>query len=61
MASAVEEQAVSTQEMSGSIGGVSQAASATGQFAVAVRGIAGSLADHSSGLSESVSRFMKAG
>jgi methyl-accepting chemotaxis protein len=61
MASAVEEQAVSTHEMSGNIGGVSQAASATGQFAEAVRGIAESLADHSSSLSESVSRFMKAG
>jgi methyl-accepting chemotaxis protein len=60
MASAVEEQAVSTHEMSGNIGGVSQAANATGQFAAAVRGIAGSLADHSSSLSESVTRFMKA-
>ncbi|MCJ2137838.1 methyl-accepting chemotaxis protein [Methylobacterium sp. J-026] len=60
MASAVEEQAVSTHEMSGNIGGVSQAANATGQFAEAVRGIAGSLADHSSSLSESVNRFMTA-
>ena len=60
MASAVEEQAVSTHEMSGNIGGVSQAATATGQFAEAVRGIAGSLADHSASLSDSVNRFMKA-
>ena len=59
MASAVEEQAVSTHEMAGNIGGVSEAANATGQFAVAVRGIAESLAAHSLGLSESVTRFMK--
>ncbi|MCJ2071819.1 methyl-accepting chemotaxis protein [Methylobacterium sp. J-030] len=59
MASAVEEQAVSTHEMSGNISGVSQAANATGQFAEAVRGIAGRLAGHSSSLSESVNRFMK--
>ena len=61
MASAVEEQAVSTHEMSGNISGVSQAANATGQFAEAVRGIAGSLADYSSSLAESVDRFTKAG
>ncbi|WP_457106698.1 methyl-accepting chemotaxis protein [Methylobacterium sp. P5_C11] len=59
MAGAVEEQAVSTHEMAGNIGGVSEAASATGQFAQAVQGIAESLAGHSAGLSESVTRFMK--
>jgi methyl-accepting chemotaxis protein len=59
MASAVEEQAVSTHEMSGNIGGVSQAANATGQLAEAVLGVAERLAVHSSDLSESVNRFMK--
>ncbi|MCJ2095645.1 methyl-accepting chemotaxis protein [Methylobacterium sp. J-072] len=59
MASAVEEQAVSTHEMSGNIGGVSNAANATGQLAEAVLGVAESLAGHSSDLSESVQRFMK--
>ena len=59
MASAVEEQAVSTHEMSGNIGGVSQAANATGQLAEAVLGVAESLAGHSADLSESVTRFMK--
>ncbi|MCJ2051926.1 methyl-accepting chemotaxis protein [Methylobacterium sp. J-070] len=59
MASAVEEQAVSTHEMSGNIGGVSEAANATGQLAESVRGIADDLAAHSSSLSDSVMRFMK--
>ena len=59
MASAVEEQAVSTHEMSGNIGGVSNAANATGQLAEAVLSVAESLAGHSSTLSESVTRFMK--
>ncbi|MEE7438117.1 MULTISPECIES: PAS domain-containing methyl-accepting chemotaxis protein [Methylobacterium] len=59
MASAVEEQAVSTHEMAGNIGGVSEAANATGQLAQAVQGIAESLAGHSTSLSESVIRFMK--
>ncbi|MDP4002526.1 PAS domain-containing methyl-accepting chemotaxis protein [Methylobacterium sp. NEAU K] len=61
MASAVEEQAVSTHEMSGNIGGVSMAANTTGQLAEAVRGIAENLAGHSTGLAESVTRFMKTG
>jgi methyl-accepting chemotaxis protein len=59
MASAVEEQAVSTHEMAGNIGGVSEAASATGQLARTVQGIAENLAGHSAGLSESVTRFMR--
>jgi methyl-accepting chemotaxis protein len=59
MASAVEEQAVSTHEMAGNIGGVSAAANATGQLAQSVQGIAESLAGHSASLSESVIRFMK--
>jgi methyl-accepting chemotaxis protein len=59
MASAVEEQAVSTHEMAGNIGGVSEAANATGQLAQAVQSIADSLAGHSTSLSESVTRFMK--
>ena len=59
MASAVEEQAVSTHEMAGNIGGVSEAASATGQLARSVQSIADSLAGHSASLSESVTQFMK--
>ena len=61
MASAVEEQAASTHEMSTNIGGVSAAATTTGQLAEAVRSIADSLASHSSGLSGSVEKFLKAG
>lgn len=60
MASAVEEQAASTHEMSSNIGGVSAAANATGQFAESVRGIADNLADHSTSLGGSVERFLKA-
>ncbi|WP_232629864.1 methyl-accepting chemotaxis protein [Methylobacterium sp. Leaf118] len=60
MASAVEEQAASTHEMSGNIGGVSSAASATGELAESVRGIADSLAGHSVSLGGSVERFLKA-
>lgn len=59
MASAVEEQAVSTHEMAGNIGGVSEAANATGQLARAVQDVAESLAGHSASLSDSVTRFMK--
>jgi methyl-accepting chemotaxis protein len=59
MASAVEEQALSTHEMAGNIGGVSEAANATGQLAQTVQGIAEGLAGHSAGLSESVIRFMQ--
>ena len=61
MASAVEEQAASTHEMSANIGGVSAAAAATGKLAEAVRAIADSLSGHSSGLSGSVEKFLKAG
>jgi hypothetical protein len=46
--------------MSGKIG-VSQAADAPGQFADAVRGVAGRLADHAPSHSESVSGFVRAG
>ena len=60
MASAVEEQAASTHEMSGNIGGVSSAASATGELAESVRGIADSLAGHSASLGGSVERFLRA-
>ncbi|MFY9293927.1 MAG: PAS domain-containing methyl-accepting chemotaxis protein [Methylorubrum rhodinum] len=60
MASAVEEQAASTHEMSGNIGGVSAAANATGEFAESVRGIADNLAGHSASLGGSVERFLKA-
>ena len=60
MASAVEEQAASTHEMSGNIGGVSAAANATGEFAESVRGIADGLAGHSASLGGSVERFLKA-
>ena len=61
MASAVEEQAASTHEMSGNIGGVSSAANATGELAESVRGIADSLAGHSASLGASVETFLKAG
>ena len=61
MASAVEEQAASTHEMSGNIGGVSAAANATGEFAESVRGIADDLAGHSMSLGGSIERFLKAG
>ncbi|VUF11546.1 methyl-accepting chemotaxis protein [Methylobacterium dankookense] len=61
MASAVEEQAAATQEMSGHIGGVSVSASATGQLAEAVSAVADKLSAHSTSLSGSVERFLKAG
>ena len=61
MASAVEEQAASTHEMSTNITGVSAAANSTGQLAEAVRSIAARLADHSDGLSGSIAKFLKAG
>lgn len=60
MASAVEEQAASTQEMSGNITGVSSAAGATGQLAESVRLISEQLATHSSGLSATMQKFLKA-
>ena len=60
MAGAVEEQAASTQEMSGNISGVSAAAGATGQLAEAVRMISEQLASHSAGLGESMQKFLKA-
>ncbi len=49
MASAVEQQAASTQEMSVNITGVSAAAGETGQFAESVRQISEKLAAHSAG------------
>ena len=58
---AVEEQAASTQEMSGNIAGVSAAAQETGVLAEAVRAISEQLAGHSTGLGESMQRFLKAG
>ncbi|MDQ0443381.1 methyl-accepting chemotaxis protein [Methylobacterium persicinum] len=61
MASAVEQQAASTQEMSVNITGVSTAAGETGQFAEAVRQISERLAAHSAGLGSSMERFLKAG
>ncbi len=60
MASAVEEQAASTHEMSGNIVGVSSAADATGSHVDAVRAIASDLSAHSAGLGASVERFLKA-
>ena len=60
MAGAVEEQAASTEEMSGNITGVSAAASATGQLAEAVRMISEQLAAHSTGLGDSMQKFLKA-
>ena len=60
MASAVEEQAASTHEMSGNIVGVSSAANATGQFVESVRQIADNLSGHSASLGTSVETFLKA-
>jgi len=60
MASAVEEQAASTHEMSGNIVGVSSAADATGSHVDSVRSIAADLATHSAGLGASVEKFLKA-
>ena len=60
MASAVEEQAASTQEMSGNITGVSSAAGATGQLAESVRSISEQLAAHSAGLGATMEKFLKA-
>lgn len=61
MASAVEEQAASTQEMSANITGVSTAAGETGQLAMAVRQISERLAIQSDGLGASMQKFLKAG
>ena len=61
MASAVEEQAASTHEMSNNIGGVSSAATATGQLAEAVRSIASGLGQHTTGLSDSMAKYVRAG
>ncbi|MEE8627685.1 MULTISPECIES: methyl-accepting chemotaxis protein [Methylobacterium] len=61
IASAVEEQAASTQEVSSNILAVSDAANATGRIAESVRAVSQSLAGHSSGLTGSVEKFLKAG
>ena len=61
MASAVEEQAASTQEMSSNITGVSAAAGETGQLAEMVRQISDKLEAHSAGLGASMEKFLKAG
>ncbi|KMO42813.1 histidine kinase [Methylobacterium variabile] len=61
IASAVEEQAASTQEVSSNIVAVSDAANATGRIAETVRTVSESLAEHSSGLTGSVEKFLKAG
>jgi methyl-accepting chemotaxis protein len=61
MASAVEEQAASTQEMSSNITGVSAAAGQTGQFAETVRHISETLAAHSAGLGASMEKFLRTG
>ena len=60
IASAVEEQAVSTQEMAVNLGGVSSSATSTGQLAEAVRSVSGELAEHSASLKGSVDIFLKA-
>ncbi|WP_289015476.1 PAS domain-containing methyl-accepting chemotaxis protein [uncultured Methylobacterium sp.] len=60
MASAVEEQAASTQEMSGNITGVSAAAGATGRLAETVRTISEQLATHSASLGATMQKFLKA-
>ncbi|MGU3422873.1 methyl-accepting chemotaxis protein [Methylobacterium sp. D54C] len=60
MAGAVEEQAASSQEMAGSIHGVSSAAGATGRLAEDVRRISEQLADYPAGLTQSVETFLKA-
>ncbi|AWN36369.1 methyl-accepting chemotaxis protein [Methylobacterium radiodurans] len=60
MASAVEEQAASTHEMSGNITGVSSAAGETGQLAESVRSISEQLAAHSAGLSSTMQKFLQA-
>ena len=61
MASAVEEQAASTQEMSSNITGVSAAAGETGQLAEMVRRISDKLEAHSAGLGASMEKYLKAG
>jgi methyl-accepting chemotaxis protein len=61
MASAVEEQAASTQEMSSNITGVSAAAGETGRLAEMVRQISETLATHSAGLGASMEKFLKTG
>lgn len=61
MASAVEEQAASTQEMSSNITGVSAAAGETGQLAEMVRQISDKLEAHSAGLGASMTKYLKAG
>ena len=60
MASAVEEQAAGTQEMSSNITGVSAAAGETGQLAEMVRQISDALAAHSAGLNASMQKYLKA-
>ncbi|GJD60312.1 methyl-accepting chemotaxis protein [Methylobacterium frigidaeris] len=61
IASAVEQQAASTHEVSSNIVAVSDAANATGRIAETVRTVSESLAGHSSGLTGSVEKFLKAG
>ncbi len=61
IASAVEEQAASTQEVSSNIVAVADAANATRRIAESVRTVSESLAGHSSGLTGSVEKFLKAG
>jgi len=61
IASAVEEQAASTQEMSSNITGVSAAAGETGKLAEMVRQISETLAAQSSGLGASMEKFLKTG
>ncbi|WP_026190814.1 methyl-accepting chemotaxis protein [Methylobacterium sp. WSM2598] len=60
MASAVEQQAASTQEVSSNIAAVSSAAAATGELAEKVRRIAASLTGHSEGLNASMEKFLAA-
>ncbi|KMO29085.1 methyl-accepting chemotaxis protein [Methylobacterium aquaticum] len=61
IASAVEQQAASTQEVSSNIVAVADAANATGRIAESVRTVSESLAGHSVGLTGSVEKFLKAG
>ncbi|MGY2051704.1 methyl-accepting chemotaxis protein [Methylobacterium sp. JK268] len=61
MASAVEEQTASTQEVASNIVAVSDVARETGRLAAAIRDVSANLAGQSSGLGQSVDRFLKAG
>ncbi len=61
ISAAVEEQAASTAAMSGTITGVSDAATQTGDLADAVRGLAGTLSTYSGRLDRSIVSFVGGG